>query len=475
MSDIDALARLDAVAQAELVRTGALSAVDLVDACAARAAKVSPWLHAFTVTDFEAARLRAAGPLAGPLAGVPLAVKDLVPVPGLRMSLGSRLFARNVAAPPAPPFVERLTQAGGVIVGKTTTSELGLLGSTETLLEGITHNPWDPSRSAAGSSGGSAAAVAAGIVPIAHASDGGGSIRIPASVCGLFGLKPSRGRVVPTQLVASPLDPLLSELCVSRSVRDTALFLSLVEATDGAYARVGNVTGPSSRRLRIATWSTTLMGAEPEAEVRAALEQAAALCRALGHDVEVVTPPVLDGRAIGDAFFTAAGTGIAGLFAMMEQALGRPVGPGDAEPFTRALVAWVQGRPAGALEAAMATIASSTAAYLERLSGFDAVLTPTVAVLPWRLGELSPVHDFDTLMRRTERAVGYTPIHNMVGAPAMSVPLAWSADGLPIGMCFAAKPGDEATLLSLAYELEAARPWKDRWPPYSYPALYGGA
>jgi amidase len=191
-------------------------------------------------------------------------LKDLIAYPGLRWSMGSRLFARNVGAE-GSPFTARLDAAGLLTVGKTTTSEFGLLGSTETLLEGVTHNPWNLAYSAAGSSGGAAAAVEAGVVPLAHASDGGGSIRIPASVCGLFGLKPSARRCVPTSAMATAFEALVAEHCVSRSVRDSALFLAVTEArgADAAYPPVGYVRAPSSQRLRIGTWTRTLMGTEP--------------------------------------------------------------------------------------------------------------------------------------------------------------------------------------------------------------------
>ena len=474
MTHLDPIARLDAVAQAALVASGELRAVDLVDACARRLALLDPLIHAVTARDLERARARAAQ-VSGPLAGVPFLIKDLVAYPGLRCSLGSRLF-RDQVATAGSPFTARLDEAGLITVGKSATSELGLLGSTETLLEGVTHNPWDLALSAAGSSGGAAAAVAAGLVPMAHASDGGGSIRIPASVCGLFGLKPSRGRCVATGDVSSPLAALVAELCVSRSVRDSALLLSLVEARGegAALPPVGHVRGPDRRRLRIAVWSASLMGGEPEAEVRAALEDAAALCAGLGHAVTWTAPPRVDGRAISDAFFAAAGATMAGLHDFMAGALQRPLGAEDLEPFTRALIQAHRRRPADALAAVQATFAEATARYLAVFDACDVVLTPTLAARPWPLGHLSPVLDHDELLRRTERLVGYTPIHNIAGCPAMSVPLHFPERGAPLGAHFAARPGAEATLLGLAYELEAARPWRDRWPAWSFPALFDG-
>src|SRR3954469_18153165 len=237
MHRLDHLARLDGVAQAELVQRGELTAQDLLDACERRWKLVDPLLHSVVTRGFEAARGRAARGVSGPFAGVPFLFKDVCGYPGLRCSFGARLFAGHVMDK-GSPFTERADAAGLITVGKSATSELGMIGSTETLLEGVTHNPWGLTLSASGSSGGAAAAVAAGIVPLAHASDGGGSIRGPAASAGLFGLKPSRGRTVPSSATPSPYDVLLSDGCISRSVRDTALFLSAVEA-DGGLARLG--------------------------------------------------------------------------------------------------------------------------------------------------------------------------------------------------------------------------------------------
>lgn len=458
------------MAQAELVARGSLTAADLLDACERRIAALNPLLHAAVTVDFARARARAASPASGPLFGVPFLFKDLVAYPGMRCSMGARLFAAHVPAE-GSPFTDRVDASGLLTIGKTATSEIGLLGSTETLLEGATHNPWDLSRSSAGSSGGAAAAVASGMVPLAHANDGGGSIRIPASVCGLFGMKPSRGRTVPTTAASSDFGDLVSEGCISRTVRDSARFLSIVEHRGGDLPPLGDVRGPSARRLRIAAWTQTLRGAEPEPAVRVAFEEAVALCRALGHTVELVEPPAIDGRALGDAFFAVAGEAIARLCEMMQGLLGRPVGAGDLEPFTRALADDVRAHP-GAVEAARAAFAAATAAYVAIFDRYDLVLTPTLAAAPWRLGWLSPVLDRAELVARTEQAVGYTPIHNIAGLPAMSVPLHWSPEELPIGTCFAARRGAEDVLFALAYELEQARPWRDRWPPFSYPRLF---
>lgn len=465
-SDLATLARLDATAQAELVTRGELVASDLLDAAEARFARLEPLLHTTAALDF--ARARSVAPATGPFRGVPFLIKDVTPYPGLPWGLGTRLLRGNPAAPPTP-FTARIDGAGLVVIGKSTTSELGLLGSTETLAEGVTHNPWDLSRSAAGSSGGAAAAVAAGLVPIAHANDGGGSIRIPASVCGLFGFKPSRGRTVSATVGRSDFGDITSDGCVSRSVRDSARFLAAVEDTDddAAHAPIGVVTGPAQRRLRIGTWVQTGDGRKPDPDVRRAHEATVALVTELGHHVEEAKQPAIDTQALGDAFFIVAGAAITELVKMVSQTRGTDVRRDELEPFTWVLAERFAARGPSALATARDVFAESTRAYLAATAGYDAILTPVLARLPWRIGHLSPLVPADELLARTADAVGYTPIHNIVGCPAMSVPLHTSREGLPIGAHFSAAPGADALLLALAYELEQARPWADRFPPVS--------
>jgi amidase len=384
--------------------------------------------------------------------------------------MGSRLFAQNRQAP-ATPYSERIDRSGLVVVGKSATSEFGLLGSTETLQEGVTHNPWDLSRSAAGSSGGAAAAVAAGIVPLAHANDGGGSIRIPASVCGLFGFKPSRGRCVPASPGGSDFLALISDHCITRSVRDSALFLSVTEAHAGPLPAIGYVREQSPKRLRIGTFTRTARGDEPEPAVRRAFDEAVTLCTDLGHEVRAIVAPALDSATLGDAFFLSAGAAMAGMIEMIGGMRGSAVHPDELEPFTWALIRRYQQRGAQALNGARATFAQATKDYLSAFADCDVLLTPTLSELPWRLGHLSPLVEPEELLARTARAVGYTPIHNIAGCPGMSVPLHWSSENLPIGVHFAANVGGDELLLRLAYELEAARPWRERWAPYSFPRI----
>jgi amidase len=472
MHPLDYLARLDGVAQAELVARGELSALDLLEACQRRFELINPLLSAVVSHDFEAARARVKRGLSGPFAGVPFLFKDLNAYPGLRCSFGSRVFARNVAAQ-GSPLSERVDGAGLVTFGKSASSEFGLLGSTETLLEGVTHNPWSLTLSAAGSSGGAAAAVASGIVPLAHASDGGGSIRVPASAAGLFGLKPSRGRHVAAG-PRSDFDVLMSEGCISRSVRDSALFLSLIEDRENReLPPLGDVREPARRRLRIGYTETTLLGTTPDPEVQRALEASVALCAELGHELQVAPAPRVDGPALSRGFFNSAGHALAGMASGLAPLLGRPPGEEDFEPFTLALIAEARAAGADGLAQAQAAFQAGTRGYLDAIAPFDVVLTPTLALPPWPLGWLSPLLARQELIARTEQAVCYTPIQTIAGCPAMSVPLYWTAAGVPIGSQFAAAPGREAVLLELAYELEAARPWAERWAPLSFVRVAG--
>jgi amidase len=307
-------------------------------------------------------------------------------------------------------------------------------------------------------------------VPLAHGNDGGGSIRIPASACGLFGFKPSRGRTVPASVGSSDFGDMTSDHCISRSVRDSALFLSITEDISNG-ARVGFVRDPIARKLRIAAWTRTMMGAEPEPAVGGAHDASVALLRDLGHIVEPVAAPAFDGASLGDAFFIVAGAAIAGVVDMVDRTRGEPVQREELEPFTWALLETFLARGPGALPRAREVFADAVRVYGEATRGYDVVLTPTIATEPWPVGHLSPILGREELMARTTRAVGYTPIQNIAGCPAMSVPLHFPDTGLPIGTHLAGARGTDALLLGLAYQLEEARPWKHRWAPYSIPRM----
>lgn len=466
MNDGAALARLDAMAQAELCARGELTPAELWQACQERIAALNPLLRAVALVSSQRPPERN-----GPLRGVPFLMKDSSPWPGLRWTLGARLFENRVTQQHTD-YGKRLVEAGLSCVGKSALSEFGLLASTESLLQGATLNPWNLALSPLGSSGGSAVAVAAGLVPLAHANDGGGSIRAPASACGVFGFKPSRGRTVVANRSGSDFVDMTSEHCISRSVRDSALFLALTEDTTRADA-VGFVPEPSTRRLRVGAWTRTMSGEEPEPAVKRAHEAAIALLSELGHVVEVMEAPDYELPMLADAYYIVAGAAVANVVETIDRTRREPVQQHELEPFTWSLVEALQQRGPEALPRARALFARAVAIYRRATSAFDVLLTPTLGIESAPLGFLSPVLPREVLLARTSRVLAYTPIHNIVGCPAMSVPLHWSEAGLPIGAHFAAAPGRDALLLALAYELERARPWRERWPPYSINALAG--
>lgn len=461
MTAASPFAQLDATEQAALLRRGEVSALELVDAAIARIESFDGTLNAVTTRLFERAREQAGRPLPdGPFTGVPYLVKDLNDLEGTRNSMGSRLFADQISAA-SEPYVARTLDTGVVVVGKSNTPEFGLLGTTESSALGVCRNPWNPDHTPGGSSGGAAAAVAAGLVPFAHATDGGGSIRIPAACCHLFGLKPSRGRLAPDEVPAIDLS---AQHCVSHSVRDSARLFAATEyrGADALLPPVGHVTGPSERRLRIAFDTSNLFGDAPHPEVEIALQRAAKTVADLGHLVEEVRPNI-DGAAFVHHFITIWASFPVEPLAAAEAAGLDPTSV--LEPWTLDLAAEFARRGPDAVVAARDNFAAMSrvlAAFFER---YDVLMTPVLKAPPVRIGEQAPTLNYDDLYARVTDWVSYTPLHNAAGTPAMSVPLGMSRDGLPIGVQFAAAVGAERTLFELAYELEAAAPWARRQPP----------
>jgi amidase len=456
------LARMDALAQAELVRNGELTALDLVNAAIERIGQVNGQVNAVVTEFYDRAREEARGDLPqGPFTGVPNLVKDLDNLKGTRATSGSRLFADNISQE-TDPLIAANEKAGFVMVGKSNTPEFGLLGTTESLFLKPCHNPWNLEHSTGGSSGGAAAAVASGMVPLAHATDGGGSIRIPASCCGVFGLKPSRGRIF-TGNRNLPGD-IGVQHCVSRSVRDSAALFALTEMQgEGArLAPIGRVEGPGKKRLKIAFSTMNYYGREPDADVKAAIEETAKLCAGLGHEIVPVTNPV-EGEPFMEAFLTVWASGPSALVKLAKE---NGLDPNEVlEPWTVGLAAQYDAKPGDAMEKALAHFAKATAETNAFMEGYDVWLTPVLSSAPPKLGQQGPTVPFDTLYERVVSYVSYTPLHNAAGTPAMSVPLSWNAEGLPIGSQFAAPLGGEKVLFGLAYELEQARPWADKYAP----------
>lgn len=469
------LAKFDALGLAELVRTKQISPLELVDDVARRIERVNSKLNAVLTKnfDFEKARDRAkAGAGSGPFAGVPVMLKNLTDYNDARIDSGSRLMARFIAkngsaAEKNSPLVDAMERSGMIVTGITNAPEFGLIDTTEPVLHGATHNPWNLGRTSGGSSGGTAAAIASGIVPLAHGNDGGGSIRIPSCQCGVFGLKPTRGRELGNGGPPGLSDALniSSDLCLSRSVRDTAAFLNVVE-NKNKLTPVGYVTGPSKKRLKIALVFDSLQGKKPDPAVEKATRSAAALCDQLGHHVEESKLDV-DGQEFIDAFIGFWASDTVALEGQVTKLLGPDVKPADVlEPWTLGLIELAKARgPAKCVERAIKAFGDASARLEKMFQTYDVILSPVMRLPPYALGQHAPTVEFKTLMARVLDVVGYTPLHNAVGSTAMSAPLEWTSDGLPIGTQFAAWKGGETTLLQLAYELEAARPWAAKHPP----------
>ena len=454
----DALGDLDAVGVAAAVRGGGVSAAEVVEAAIARAEAVEPSLDALVVTDYDRARTAAAGPLDGLLAGVPGLIKDNTDVAGLPTRHGS------LAVPATPvvadaPFTRQLKATGAVVVAKSTLPEFGFNATTEFEHLPPTRNPWDPDFSCGASSGGSAALVAAGVVPLAHANDGGGSIRIPAAACGLVGLKPTRGRLAPDDHAASMPVDIVCNGVVTRSVRDTAAFLAAAESHRPApgLPHVGHVQGPSSRRLRVGVIVESLTG-PPDAETAQAVHDTAALLEDLGHDAVDIPLPMAPQFKDAFAHYWS-------LLAFSTQRFGsRIFHPEFDASATDPLTQFLAGRflrNAWRTPGAVYQLKRSEHLYRERFAeaGIDVALSPVLGHTTPPLGHIAPTVPFPEMFERLLRYVSYTPLHNACGAPGLSLPLATTQGGLPLGVHFSAFHGDERTLLELAYELEAARPF----------------
>lgn len=460
----------DALALAALIRRGEVSVLELLEAVIARIEARDPAVNAVVHRFYDDARAELAdGPPAGPFAGLPFLLKDLYTFRKGRPCGNGSDWLADYVAPFDDPMVARWHAAGLTVVGKTTTSEFGLNVSTETRAHGATRNPWNLDHSVGGSSGGAAAAVAAGMLPMAHASDGGGSIRIPASCCGLFGLKPSRGR----NLTSDAWAGLGVFHAITRSVRDSA---ALLDAVCGPpryhpYSLPRPVTpfleaaGRDPGRLRIAWTAKTPEDVTLHPECRKAVEQAAALAADLGHEVEEAAPPVdYDQLRRTMLVIVAANTAEA-------LAPGNALRPEGARREEVETLTWIfaeRGKRTKASDYLRAVGEVRQLGY--RLNAFheryDLLLTPTMAQLPLRLGVLDTMSDdFDDFGHKVQPYVTFTQMYNMSGQPAASLPVHWTPEGLPVGVQVAGRVGEEDVILALAAQFEAARPWFARRPP----------
>ena len=474
---MESLAFLDATGQADLVRRGEITPAELVDAAIDRIERLNPVLNAVVIPMYDLARAAAAAPVPdGPFSGVPFLLKDLdVECAGVPVFQGSAFLGGRYVPDQDSELVIRYRRAGLIVLGRTNTPELGILPTTEPRIFGPTRNPWDPSRTTGGSSGGSAAAVAAGLTPAAHGSDGGGSIRIPASCCGLFGLKPTRARTPLGPQFGDMFSGLVSEHALTRSVRDSA---ALLDATAGPDVGDPYAVPPPARpflaevgadpgRLRIALTTEASNGAPVHEDCARAAREAAALCASLGHEVTEAAP-TLEEEVLTRAFMVVWSSGCAWTVDDWARRTGRTPSPDLFEPLTWALAEMGRGNTGSDYLLALQDLQKQARVVARFFLDHDVWLTPTLAEPPLPLGSFDanaddPLHG----LWRSATFVPFTPMSNVTGQPAMSVPLHWNADGLPIGSHFVARFGDEATLFRLAAQLEAARPWAGRRPPVS--------
>lgn len=463
LSEALALGKLDAHDQARLVRNRELPMEALTEAAILRIEVLDPTVRALSHYDpalarAEARSLRESG---GTMRGVPWLPKDSLDYPGMPTTSCSRSRSRK-AIQHSYPYVQRLQQAGLVALGKSAMPEFGLLASTEPLAGPVTRNPWSLEHSPGGSSGGAVAAIAAGLVPLAHGSDGGGSIRLPSSCCGVVGLKPGRDSTVRVRARHPVEDLLVADSLHSRSVRDVAWGFAAAHCDPNRSV----VTGASSRRLRIAVIEHGLRGNVPHADVARAVSSTAELCASLGHKIERTTWP-LDGHAFLDSFEDLWSHLSADCVDATRTLLGGGRLEDAIEPWTVGLGQRAERLPTSALERAYQQIARLPVQLNEFFSRFNVVLSAVVSAPPPLLGTYGPTVPAEQLMSSMFDWVAYTPLQNMAGTPAISLPLFQSRDGLPIGSMFAADRAQEDTLLALAFELEAALPWAERWPKYS--------
>lgn len=501
MNDVEELLiTTDGVGLAKHVADAEVTPSELLEASIERIERLDPEVNAVVRPMFNEARATVDDLVGGPFGGVPFLLKDLnCDVAGVPTSRGNRTL-NTIPMPHDNVLVERFRASGVSIVGKTNTPEFGLQAITEPELFGPTRNPWDLERTPGGSSGGSAAAVAAGYVPVAAAGDGGGSIRIPASYCGLFGLKPSRGRMPLGPDVAEAWFGAAQPLVVSRTVRDTAAMLDAVHGIDvGApYAApevdvaYSKVIRREPRSLRIAMSTASPIGTPVHAENKAAVEQTAALLESLGHDVVELDAPI-DGHALAKAYITMYFGDVAATIADIEEVLGRRATTADAEIGTLALAAI--GRTVSAGEFAQALklwgrIGRQMGAFFEDV---DLYLTPTTAAPPAKVGELVPSARerqqmsaalamrawkvvmktglIDEMVEKNLSRTPFTQLANVTGLPAMSVPLHEHDDGMPCGVHFIGPYGREDRLLGVAGQLERAAPWFDRRAVMASPTM----
>lgn len=459
----------DALGMAELIKSGEISAREAVEITIRRIEALEPIINAINTRTYERAFEKAETiSTETTFAGMPILIKDMIDVAGVRRTDGSRMMLSNIPAENVQ-YIDGVEAAGMNIIGMTNVPEFAQLGIiTNNTAFGLSRNPWDLSLSTLGSSGGAGAAVAAGMVPLAHGTDGGGSNRLPPCVQGVFGMKPSRARMLPGE-AGGAHGPVKTNQAISRTVRDSAALFVHTEDPNGPFDRIGLVTGPSTRRLRVGFASSIRGGIAVEAPVVAAQERTALLISELGHEVVDAEIPIFH-----DEFFRNYNGAFLSQFSVFNDQAMAISGSGAAnsgllDPFTASLIAYGAGTPDDVAAAGMAYLATVPQAYAELFGQVDVLLSPVMPFLSIRGDALTPETQVnDSALEFLQHGLSYTASANVSGHPAMSVPLNWDPEsGLPIGSMFQAATGNDGLLYELAFELEEARPWKNRWAPYS--------
>ena len=452
--------KLDGIAQGELIASGKVSSLELTNAAIERASKVNEALNFIVNPTFEQARERASSTLpAGPFSGVPTMTKDLTATKGVRAAFGSRAFIEYVPKRNAG-FANIMQGAGLVSIGKSSTPEFGFLPVTEPLAFGATRNPWNSNHTCGGSSGGAAVAVAAGVVPLAQASDGGGSIRIPASCCGLFGMKGSRGRWPDTD--GTDWEITIKGF-VTRSVRDSQTAMASMTGADNGLPAVVLADAERGKKYKIGFRTATPDGREVHADCKRAVLLAAKHCEALGHEV-VEVPAYYSWREFWDAFMVVWAFGAKEAINSVGQQLGATPPRELFEPFSWWLYDMVADKDASAVGIAFNQFAAEREAARKFHQSYDFWLSPVLGEPPAKIGKIDQNSDIEAMRDWLEHYVGFTPWANATGHPAMSVPILRTENDLPVGVQFEAAFGNEANLFELALQLEQIAPWAQDWP-----------
>lgn len=471
----DALGQDDATAIAKRIVQGELTAEEAVTAAITRVQSVEPALNALQYRCFDQARMQASEQdhrrrREGFFAGVPTVVKDNIDTKGIPTQHGTTAFEAKPAKRD-DPFYKQFKAQGFIVVGKSRMPEFGFSGSTEYQDGTAVHNPWNTDYTAGGSSGGSAALVAAGAVPLAHGNDGGGSIRIPAACCGLVGLKVSRNRYVNSLVSKRMPVNMVSDGVITRTVRDSAQFLYQAEQYfhQKRYPRVGLVTGPQTRRLKIGLQLQAISGEYPDEDTQRVVHETADLLRQLGHQVIEIPPPL--SADFVDAFMIYYGFMGFALHHSGKLIFDRRFDTKKLDNLSRGLRQYYL-KHAASTPRALQQYHQSKQNYLKAMQGLDAVLSPVLGYSVPKLGYLSPAESYEVKMPRLMRFAAYTPLQNTLGTPAISLPMGETTDQMPVGIQLAAQRGEEGLLLALAYELELARPFRkisDFAPPQGTP------